>query len=149
MIFFVEVTESFPWLNLILTVVYNWNEKNCIYKIFHGKQKCQYQMLYICIYARNIYSAFLSQHLSKLPSNQVLNWLCHHKYFVGFACSSKLMSSHYNTATTKWFCVEVFSLNRSYHQVDHQTLFFSFFSTQCQCHAFSGQSTLTLRGKAL
>ena len=46
-------------------------------------------------------------------------------------------SSHYITTTTKCFCVEVFSLNRSYHH-----LFLSFISTQCQCHAFSGRSTL-------
>ena len=45
---------------------------------------------YICIYARNIYSALPPQHLSKLPPNQVLNWLCHHKYFVGFACTKNI-----------------------------------------------------------
>ena len=45
---------------------------------------------YICIYARNTYSALPSQHLSKLPPNQVLNWLCHHKYFVGFACTKNI-----------------------------------------------------------
>ena len=48
------------------------------------------KIAYIFMYAKNIYSAFLPQHLSKLPSNQVLNQLCHHKCFVGFACTTKL-----------------------------------------------------------
>ena len=49
---------------------------------------------------KNIYSAFLS--------SQVFSRFClHYKTYE---------SSHYITTTTKCFCVEVVSLNRSYHQ---------------------------------
>ena len=127
MIFFVKVTESFPRMNLILTVVYNWNEQNCIF--IHACKKYLFSISFTAPFEIAIQPS-----LKLIVSSQVFCRFClHYKTYE---------SSHYITTTTKCFCVEVFSLNRSYPQ----TFFFPSFQLNVNVmHSVAGALCLNTR----